>query len=709
MRRFIGIIALVAVIGLLAGCDLEREVEKVLGAISQAFLEMSYSTSDDPLLVELTESVGRRIAEVSPRRDMPLKFRVFNTGAANAFALPNGRIYVFRGMLEMTDTEDELAAVLAHEAGHVAGRHSLKQFRLSLGIGLLADLLNLDKRSKTLQTVASITSMLYQLGYSRQQERDADTYGLRLALLANYDPNGSVALFRKFAQEEGKRARWLIYLSTHPPSDERWRRAKEAVTHLGGIERDLPAFAAHTRIADGYAKRGLYRQAMRHYEAALSEQPNHVPALLGLAQAKEAWGEWDEARRLYERVLEREPNNAPAKEGLERLRQTPPTPSSLAPHPSPPMIRPDLLAQVRDEWERIQKLAAQRQPAAFQVASDTMGLGRTLWERLSALPPMTSGYGKTNDSKARITIRFNSRTERQDPSPFDRWQDERRWQTLMQRWDDSYDACVEAMLALHAVTAEWEGMQDEVRQVITMWATMLEGVTKGESQPANLQPVPRPSSLVPQQAQSWTDDALRVASALHRILMTAEQDKDDLQNLSRQVQRAVTALTSAASLLQRGRSSFDWAAELRLIDAQTFAKSALADARALMKRLADKRAEVERALLTTYRTRLSALEEKTPKPIVTQLLAYHLRVPTETVTAVQQATPDAGAAAILLTVAKVQRKDAPTLAKGLDFKGEWLTRLIPERAPSGVKVALRWLTTAWEREFEPLKDDETKK
>lgn len=693
MRRFVGIVALVAVVGMLTGCDLEREVEKVLGAISQAFLEMSYSTSDDPLLVELTESVGRRVAEVSPRRDMPLKFRVFNTGEANAFALPNGRIYVFRGMLEMTDTEDELAAVLAHEAGHVAGRHSLKQFRLSLGIGLLADLLNLDKRSEALQTVANVASILYQLGYSRQQERDADTYGLRLALLANYDPIGSVALFRKFAQEEGKRARWLIYLSTHPPSDERWRRAKEAVAQLGSIERDLPAFAAHTRIADGYAKRGLYRQAMRHYEAALSEQPNYVPALLGLAQAKEAWGEWDDARRLYERVLEREPGNAPAQEGLKRLRLPPSTSSSLVPPPSPSTLRPDLLAQVRDEWERIQKLAAQRQPAAFQVASNTMGLGRTLWERLSALPSI-----KTNGSGARLTIRFNPRTERQEPFPFDRWQDERRWQALMQRWDDSHDACVEAMLALHAVTAEWEGMQDDARQAMTMWVKMLQGATKGEWQPANLQ-----------QALSWTDDALRVAATLHRLLVTTEQDEDDLQNLSRQVQRAVTALTSAASLLQRGRSSFDWAAELRLIDAQTFAKSALADARTLMKRLADKRAEVERALLTTYRTRLNALEEKTPKPVVTQLLAYHLRVPTETVTTVQQATPDAGVAAILLTVAKVQRKDALVLAQGLNFKGEWLQQLVPQRVPAGVKVALRWLTTAWEREFEPAKDDETKK
>ncbi|MQK95581.1 M48 family metalloprotease, partial [Escherichia coli] len=97
-------------------------------------------------------------------------------------------IYVFRGMLETTDTEDELASVLAHEAGHVAGRHSLKQFRLSLGIGLLADLLNLNKQSAFVQNLAGLATTLYELGYSRQHERDADNYALRLTLLAGYDP-----------------------------------------------------------------------------------------------------------------------------------------------------------------------------------------------------------------------------------------------------------------------------------------------------------------------------------------------------------------------------------------------------------------------------------------------------------------------------------------------------------------------------------------
>ncbi|GBC97550.1 Metalloprotease LoiP [bacterium HR17] len=695
MRRWIGIIALIGVSLTLTGCDLDREVEKVLGAISQTFLEMSYDTTDDPLLTELTESVGRRIAEVSPRRDMPLRFRIFNTGEANALALPNGRIYVFRGMLEMADTEDELAAVLAHEAGHVAGRHSLKQFRLSLGISLLADLLNLNKRSEAIQTVAGLMSALYQLGYSRQQESDADTYGIRLALLAGYDPNGSVTLFQKFAQEEGQRARWMVYLSTHPPSAKRLQRAKEAVAHLGTVQPDLPAFAAHTRIADGYARRGLYQHAMRHYEAALKEQPNYPPALLGLAQAKEAWGERDAARQLYERVLERDPDNAAAKEGLRRL-QTPSESPSLSSPAAVKTVPPShLITEVRDEWERLRAELEQRTGEHLKAAVGVMELGRTLWEQLSALPSL----GKPVGARLTVTLgnhrRGNGSAFDRD-SPFDRWQSEMRWQALERRWDDAYDACVQALIALHAVVADWEGAQEDARRVVTFWLQLLADEPTLAAQLSNAE-----------RARQFADEAFAAATALGRWVTTSEQNEDALQAIVRQVQRAVSALTGAANLLQQRRSGFDWAAEMRLIDARAFARSALADTRLLLERVADKRAEVDRALLGTYRIRLAALEEKTPAPVVHQLLAYHLRVPLETVAAVRRNAPDAGAAALVIAVAKAQRKDAVAIATTMDFRGEWLQKLLPSRAPSGVKVALRWLTTAWEREWDSQPPSET--
>jgi len=410
-RRLSAIVVLPLLLALV-GCDLDREIEKLLGAIAQTFWELGFERSEDPLLAELTETTGRRVAEVSPRKDMPIKFRVLNTGEVNAVALPNGRIYVFRGMLETSDTEDELAAVLAHEVGHVAGRHSLKQFRLSLGIGLLADLLNLNKRGETIQTLAGLATSLYELGYSRQHERDADNYALRLALLAGYDPKGSVALFEKFAKNEGKPARWLIYLSTHPPSTERLERAKRANEDLGRIYPDLPAFAAHAMVAAGYAQRGLYRHAALHYEAAIKLQPSYVPAALGLAQAREELQEWDEAKKWYERALKLEPQNEMARQGLERVKSAS---QNSAPQTSHPASKQTLalkwLERALAEWEQVERQWVEGQQTASNATGNAAIQVKALWSQMRSIPlrsgPISVTFSQSEKRDQRETMMFS--------------------------------------------------------------------------------------------------------------------------------------------------------------------------------------------------------------------------------------------------------------------------------------------------------------
>lgn len=689
MRSRVAFGLLLSLLLALTGCDLERELEKLLGAISQTFVEMSYGTADDPLLTEVTEQVGRRVAEVSPRRDMPLKFRVLNTGDANALALPNGRIYVFRGMVEMTDTEDELAAVLAHEAGHVAGRHSLKQFRLSLGISLLADLLNLNKRGETLQAVAGLAAALYELGYNRQQEKDADNYGLRLALLAGYDPKGSVELFDKFYRREGKASRWTTYLSTHPPSEKRLERAKQANADLGSIQRDLPAFAAHTLIADGYAQRGLYRHATCHYEAALKQQANHVPALLGLAKAKEAWGEWDEACRWYEQVLQYEPNNEAAKQGIERVRQAPKEKPSSSFNDDPThRLFTVAIEQALQDWQRLQTTMPDRWKATLTVTNRLTQQSRTMWEQLSAIP-------SPHRSVVTITI-GKQRGERN--GVLERWQGESRFAELTQRWDEAVNECTRALLALQMTVAELEGLQEEAWRTIALWHRSLEDWRSLAALNADRRGM-----------QALVRDSERSATLVQRALVTSQQDSDDVRYMEQQLSRAMAALAEASRLLQRRTNgAFDWIAEMRLNDAKAFAKSAIAEGRVMLSRLAEKRAQVDKALLSAYHTRLEALEMRTPKDVTVQMVAYHVRTSPETVLAMRNATPDIGAAAIVLALAKARRLDPYEFVKSLDFKGDWMNQAIPSRVPSGAKVVLRWLTTAWERELDTEAKRESK-
>jgi len=683
--RRLGVTLLLPLILSLTGCDLDREIEKLLGVIAQTFWELGFERSDDPLLTELTESVGKRVAEVSPRKDMPVKFKVLNLGEVNAVALPNGRIYVFRGMLETSDTEDELAAVLAHEVGHVAGRHSLKQFRLSLGISLLADLLNLNKQSALVQNLAGFAATLYELGYSRQHERDADNYALRLALLAGYDPKGSVELFEKFVKHEGKPARWLIYLSTHPASTERLERAKRANSDLGLIYPDLPAFAAHSLIGAGYAQRGLYRYAARHFESAIELQPRYVPALLGLAQAKEALQEFDEAKRWYERVLEIEPQNEEAKRGLGRLQAPSPVQTSRQLFDErEQFVALKRLDAALSEWEQVQQWWTKQWKTTIAATNGAVTQAKNLWAQMRSMPLQSRP----------ISINFN-RSERRDKRSNEdafSWRDTMRLDNLMRMRDEIANECARTLAAMHVAIGEMESVFEDAQRATEIWQTALrdwkELVLRGHK--------------LPDFVIDSSDSCSRI---LFRIALAAERDSDTVRDIERQLARAISSLAEASSLLQRQSSSFVWTAETKLQLARSSLQGANADLRSLLARTTEKRSQVDKALISAYQTRLSALEVKTPAPVTRKIAAYHLRVNEEKIASVREKVPDIGTAAIVIAFAKAKRIEPENLASELNFSDDWIGKLIGNRAPAGVRVVLRWLATAWERDWDLAKEE----
>lgn len=678
--RRVGVVLVLPLLIWLVGCDLDREVEKLLGALAQTFWELGFERSEDPILVELTETVGRKVAEVSPRKDMPIKFRILNIGEMNAVALPNGRIYVFRGMLETVDTEDELAAVLAHEVGHVAGRHSLKQFRVSLGISLLADLLNLNKRSRTIQSLAGVAAALYELGYSRQHERDADSYALRLALLAGYDPQGSVALFGKFVKSEGRPARWLIYLSTHPPSTERLERAKRANSDLGRIYPDLPAFAAHALVGAGYAQRGLYRHAALHYGKAVELHPQYVPALLGLAEAKEELGESSEASKLYERVLEIDPQNETAKQGLERVRKrldgSPPLETV---NEKEQRIALRWLEESLTEWKRVVEQWTKQRQAVVNTTSKAASQIKALWSQMGSMPLMSSPNFHAFIRSERMSLR----TEDEPLS----WRDAQRIDNLIRTQDEVINRCARTLAAFQITVSELESVLEDAQYATGLWVRALK----------DWQGLIAQGHKLPDQTVRASDSSSRV---LFRVAISFERDAETVRGIERQLTRALASLAEAANLLRGQKRSFAWIAETKLQIARSLIQGAESDLRFLLNVVKEKRTQVDKALLSAYQTRLSALEVKTPTPVVRKVAAYHLRVEEAQIASVRERTPDIGATALVIAFSKARKIAPETLLAEIDFNTDWLGKLTAEKVPSGVRVILRWMTNAWERDWE---------
>lgn len=150
------------------------------------------SLTDPDLAVEkYVRAVGSRVAAHAHRR-LDYKFYFIPDGDfINAFALPGGHIFIGKGLMALMESEDELAAILGHEVEHV------DHYDCNERVALEARL-----RHIPFSGLIQLPIALFQAGYSKEQELEADRDGTALAVMAGYSPQGAVHMFQKFAQLE---------------------------------------------------------------------------------------------------------------------------------------------------------------------------------------------------------------------------------------------------------------------------------------------------------------------------------------------------------------------------------------------------------------------------------------------------------------------------------------------------------------------------
>ena len=232
-----------------------EEQEIAMGRQADQDVQATIGVYDDPALQAYVEGVGKRLAAVSERPDLPWSFRVADDPAVNAFALPGGFIYVTRGLLATMNTEAELAVVLGHEIGHVTARHAVNRIShaqlagLGLGIGMI-----LSPELAQFGDLASLGLNLLFLKYTRDDERESDVLGLRYVQSAGYDPDAMVDVFVQLERASGISGSERVpdWLSTHPGPEERGQRAADALAALPPAAREgTVARDAYLRQLDG--------------------------------------------------------------------------------------------------------------------------------------------------------------------------------------------------------------------------------------------------------------------------------------------------------------------------------------------------------------------------------------------------------------------------------------------------------------------------
>lgn len=176
------------------------------------------------LLQEYVERLGQRIARNSHLNSIPYHFEVIESDQINAFALPGGYIYVYRGLIDAAENEAQLVSVLAHEIGHVAARHATERISLIQGADFLSSILFAIFGVPPVwqRQAIQFAELLGFLAYTRSQESEADQLGLQYMQKGGFDPHGMLNFFKVIQRKNEKEPFLLAKLfSSHPLTNDR--------------------------------------------------------------------------------------------------------------------------------------------------------------------------------------------------------------------------------------------------------------------------------------------------------------------------------------------------------------------------------------------------------------------------------------------------------------------------------------------------------
>ncbi len=196
--------------------------------LAQQYQSAFHLSEDDAHEEQYIQQVGARVAEHAHRR-LPYQFHYLpDPNFINAFALPGGQVFIGKGLVLLMTTEDELAAVLGHEVEHIDQRHCAERTQQEQIF-----------RKIPLGELAEIPVEVFEAGYTKVQELQADREGTQLAVAAGYSGNGAIHMFQTFEQLEGKNRR-----HANTPGEE---MSQVALETLDGYFRSHPL--AEERIA----------------------------------------------------------------------------------------------------------------------------------------------------------------------------------------------------------------------------------------------------------------------------------------------------------------------------------------------------------------------------------------------------------------------------------------------------------------------------
>ncbi|GGY66042.1 putative beta-barrel assembly-enhancing protease [Cellvibrio zantedeschiae] len=292
--------------------------ERILGQRVLKAYRSQVPTSSDPLVIDYLENLIGRLLPYSQLEDKRVDLVVVKNDTLNAFAVPGGIIGMHTGVFNYAKTENQLAAILAHEMGHLSQRHyarrleQQKNMMMPMLAGMLAGLVlaansNGDGGMAAIMATQAATEAA-SLRFSRENEQEADRIGMQTMYQAKLDPYAASDMFEEMLHATRSSRRPPEYLLTHPVTERRVSDARNrAMAHPRTAYPDNLEFQLmRSRIR--FELEETPQTAIKRFKNEL-DGDNLSPdaSRYGLAMAYSAAGQFDAARTALKPLLEKDP------------------------------------------------------------------------------------------------------------------------------------------------------------------------------------------------------------------------------------------------------------------------------------------------------------------------------------------------------------------------------------------------------------------
>jgi predicted Zn-dependent protease len=206
------------------GKNLDKQVRDEMGV----YLEL-------PQLRSMVQETGETLGRKSDRPGLIYRVEIIDSPDFNAFAVPGGFVYVNRGLLDKMNSLDELAFVMGHEIAHVAARHSASQISKAqlMNLGFLGLTVGTKGTAESYAQLINMGAGLAFNKFSRDDEREADHFGLNYMIRAGYNPKAALSSIEQMRRLETRAPTTMeSWFRTHPPTSERFKNINQEISAL---------------------------------------------------------------------------------------------------------------------------------------------------------------------------------------------------------------------------------------------------------------------------------------------------------------------------------------------------------------------------------------------------------------------------------------------------------------------------------------------